>query len=136
MDIDGGQLVAIYYSESVGGFLDSDIWTELPNDVVAISKETHSYLLDGQKKGAKIVSSEGRPKLSFPPKPTEEEIKLRWAKNQQEKRNKYLRDSDWTQVADAPVDQAAWAVYRQGLRDITNQETFPSEVTWPAKPSE
>ena len=29
-----------------------------------------------------------------------------------EHRNKLLAQSDWTQVADAPVDKAAWATYR------------------------
>ena len=51
-----------------------------------------------------------------------------------QQRNALLASSDWTQVADAPVDQAAWAVYRQELRDVTSQETFPSEVTWPVAP--
>jgi hypothetical protein len=45
-----------------------------------------------------------------------------------------LKDSDWTQVADAPVDQAAWATYRQALRDITAQPGFPWTVTWPTQP--
>lgn len=36
-------------------------------------------------------------------------------------RNAKLIASDWTQVADSPVDAAAWATYRQALRDITNQ---------------
>ena len=45
-----------------------------------------------------------------------------------------LSASDWTQVADAPVDQAAWATYRQSLRDIPKQAGFPSNVTWPSKP--
>lgn len=45
-----------------------------------------------------------------------------------------LKDSDWTQVADAPVDQAAWAVYRQALRDITGQEGFPWTIDWPIAP--
>lgn len=49
-------------------------------------------------------------------------------------RNKLLAESDWTQVIDSPVDQIAWAIYRQALRDITAQEGFPSEVTWPAQP--
>lgn len=49
-------------------------------------------------------------------------------------RNALLVASDWTQVADAPVDKAAWATYRQELRDVTNQEAFPSEVTWPVAP--
>lgn len=50
-------------------------------------------------------------------------------------RNRLLAASDWTQVPDAPVDQAAWATYRQALRDITAQPTFPAAVTWPDKPA-
>jgi hypothetical protein len=49
-------------------------------------------------------------------------------------RDAKLTSSDWTQVADAPVDQAAWAIYRQVLRDIPAQVGFPSEVTWPTEP--
>ena len=49
-------------------------------------------------------------------------------------RDRLLVASDWTQVADAPVDQAAWATYRQALRDITAQAGFPSDVTWPVAP--
>jgi hypothetical protein len=33
-------------------------------------------------------------------------------------RNAQLAATDWTQVADAPVDAAAWATYRQALRDL------------------
>lgn len=50
------------------------------------------------------------------------------------KRNSLLQQSDWTQVADAPVDQAAWATYRQALRDVTTQEGFPEAVVWPVAP--
>ncbi len=49
-------------------------------------------------------------------------------------RNALLVQSDWTQVADAPVDRTAWAVYRQELRDLTKQENFPTEFIWPTKP--
>lgn len=49
-------------------------------------------------------------------------------------RNKRLADSDWTQVADAPVDKAAWAAHRQALRDVTAQEGFPWNVQWPEQP--
>jgi len=45
-----------------------------------------------------------------------------------------LADCDWTQVADAPVDKAVWATYRQALRDITTQSGFPWTVTWPDAP--
>lgn len=50
-------------------------------------------------------------------------------------RGEKLKDSDWTQVADAPVDQAAWATYRQALRDISAQPGFPWTVTWPEMPA-
>ena len=46
-------------------------------------------------------------------------------------RNELLAASDWTQVADAPVDKAAWATYRQALRDIPSQTDFPWNTTWP-----
>ncbi len=49
-------------------------------------------------------------------------------------RNSLLDASDWTQVIDAPVDQATWAVYRQALREITIQAGFPANVIWPSKP--
>ena len=51
-------------------------------------------------------------------------------------RDARLKASDWTQVLDAPVDQEAWATYRQALRDIPDQEGFPEDVTWPTKPEE
>jgi hypothetical protein len=57
--------------------------------------------------------------------------KSREVRNQ---RGEKLKDSDWTQVADAPVDKAAWATYRQALRDISSQVGFPWQVQWPAQP--
>ena len=51
-----------------------------------------------------------------------------------QQRTEKLKDSDWTQVADAPVDQAAWATYRQALRDISGQEGFPWTIDWPTQP--
>lgn len=57
------------------------------------------------------------------------------AQGVREQRNQALKDTDWTQVADAPVDKAAWAAYRQALRDITAQQGFPWEVQWPEQPA-
>jgi uncharacterized protein YbjT (DUF2867 family) len=51
-------------------------------------------------------------------------------------RDALLSQSDWTQVPDAPVDQQAWADYRQALRDLPEQEGFPQEVVWPNPPSD
>lgn len=51
-----------------------------------------------------------------------------------QERNAKLSACDWTQVLDAPVDRAAWATYRQALRDLTDQEGFPVNVVWPQEP--
>lgn len=49
-------------------------------------------------------------------------------------RNQMLKDSDFSQLVDSPVDKQAWADYRQALRDITQQLGFPFNVTWPDAP--
>ena len=49
-------------------------------------------------------------------------------------RNKLLADCDWTQLPDASADAAAWAVYRQALRDITDQSD-PFNIQWPTMPA-
>jgi hypothetical protein len=56
------------------------------------------------------------------------------AQSMRDQRAQKLKDSDWTQVADAPVDKAVWATYRQALRDITAQSGFPWTITWPDAP--
>lgn len=52
-------------------------------------------------------------------------------------RAKLLDETDWTQVLDAPISaecREAFRVYRQALRDITEQEGFPGAVVWPEMP--
>ena len=51
------------------------------------------------------------------------------------KRNRILYETDWTQMPDVPLaNKAAWATYRQELRDITNQTVYPAEIVWPTPP--
>ena len=52
-------------------------------------------------------------------------------------RDSLLAASDWTQVADAPLtasEKAAWADYRQALRDVPQDFATPDDVTWPEAP--
>lgn len=51
------------------------------------------------------------------------------------RRDRLLAESDWTQMPDAPVDKAAWAAYRQALRDLP-KNTDPATPIWPKKPGE
>ena len=52
-------------------------------------------------------------------------------------RNFLLSKSDWTQIPNNPLtpeQQAAWATYRQELRDIPEQSGYPYNVVWPTPP--
>lgn len=57
-------------------------------------------------------------------------------KDKRAERDMLLADSDWTQMNDSPLtdeDKTAWATYRQSLRDITADESWP-DVTFPDSP--
>jgi hypothetical protein len=52
-------------------------------------------------------------------------------------RNFLLSQSDWTQLADAPLNpeqKQDWTVYRQALRDVPSSASSPEEVVWPTAP--
>jgi hypothetical protein len=66
--------------------------------------------------------------------PTEEQAAADAWDNLRATRNAMLSGSDWTQVDDAPVDKAAWAAYRQELRDLPAKTTDPFNPVWPQKP--
>jgi len=59
------------------------------------------------------------------------------AKAVRDQRGKLLAECDWVVVfhtekgTNIPME---WEAYRQALRDVTAQEGFPHEVTWPTKP--
>lgn len=56
---------------------------------------------------------------------------------------RFLRDNalaacDWTQLPDAdltPAEKAAWAAYRQALRDLPASHQDGELIDWPQKPS-
>lgn len=67
------------------------------------------------------------------PEPTQEE-KEQAVRNE---RNLRLNFTDWTQLPDAPLtaeQKAAYAVYRQALRDVPEQAGFPDAIEWPEEP--
>jgi hypothetical protein len=49
-------------------------------------------------------------------------------------RNAQLARTDWTQLPDAPVDKAAWATYRQALRDLPAQGGSADDAVFPTAP--
>jgi len=54
-------------------------------------------------------------------------------KDVRHQRNALLAETDWWAVADRTMTQAE-IDYRQALRDIPQQEGFPTDITWPTKP--
>ena len=53
------------------------------------------------------------------------------------KRNKLLADSDFTQLRDVVLsNDADWIAYRQALRDLPEQESYPDNVVWPVRPGD
>lgn len=63
-----------------------------------------------------------------------QEIAFAW-KRMRSRRTQLLAASDWTQAADAPVDRAAWAAYRQALRDLPANTADPRNPAWPIPPA-
>lgn len=64
-----------------------------------------------------------------------EEIESTW-RAIRDRRNQLLSECDWTQLSDSPLTnqkQTEWQIYRQELRDITNQPD-PFSITWPTSP--
>lgn len=62
------------------------------------------------------------------PYPTDAEIALI-----REERNALLAETDWWANSDVRMTDKQRA-YRQALRDVTKQEGFPIDITWPTKP--
>lgn len=120
------------YSKSTNCFYDEAIHGDnIPADAVEITADEHAALINGQSQGKRIVADEnGYPVLQDPPPLTVEEL----AANARVERNALLTACDWTQVSDAPVDQAAWRMYRQALRDVPEQVGFPFDIGWPVAP--
>jgi len=55
------------------------------------------------------------------------------------KRDKLLKESDWSQSGDVPdLLKTKWQAYRQTLRDLPANQTptdwFLTNITWPTKP--
>ena len=86
--------------------------------------------------------------VEFPPKP-DQYSNFDWTTHQWvldpvaagnavvKKRDALLYKSDWTQIPNNPLTpevQNQWAVYRQQLRDVTDQSGYPFNVVWPTPP--
>lgn len=126
----------MFYSKTTGGFYDTAIHgNNIPEDAVEITAEQHAALIEGQSQGKRIVADEaGHPVLADPPPPTDDDL----AAAIRAERNMKIAACDWTALSDAPLtttEKTNWKAYRQALRDVTAQPTFPQSVEWPVAPA-
>ena len=71
------------------------------------------------------------------PQKTEEELKAEKAEHVRAKRDYLIAQTDYLLAADYPIDAEsleAVKAYRQELRDVPQQESFP-DVEWPTAPA-
>ena len=54
--------------------------------------------------------------------------------SQRNQRNEKLAKTDYLALSDVTMSDA-WKTYRQALRDVPTQASFPHTITWPTKPS-
>lgn len=99
----------------------------LPADAVPITDARFTELMQAQAEGKAIVAAGSNPvAVNRVPDPAEVLAARR------RERDRRLAVSDWTQVADSPLDavaKKAWADYRQALRDLDMSGTG-----WPEEP--
>ena len=86
------------------------------------------------------VESDGQGGFTFVSDPSKVQAKIQqaWTALRAE-RNARLAACDWTQMPDSPLSQdarASWSDYRQSLRDLPENATDPTQVTWPVSPSQ
>jgi hypothetical protein len=87
------------------------------------SSEDPCFYLDG------VVKTMSQMRYIYKQKEVEAEIRS--------KRDSLLFESDWTQLADSPLtpeSKAAWANYRQSLRNLPATILDDGSVSWPTKP--
>ena len=94
-------------------------FTASPDDCEAHGRELFAHIKANDKVAAYVP----------PPPPTLEEL----AAQARAQRDSLLASTDWTQLPDVPqATREAYAVYRQALRDVTEQEGFPTDINWPS----
>lgn len=125
----------VFFSPSTAGFYDGAIHAgRMPEDARPITAEAHAALIEANSQGAVIAADKIGNPVAVSPAPSAADA-LRRLRN---RRDRLLRDTDHTQAPDFPISgeqRAAWAAYRQQLRDLPENATDLAAVTWPDAPA-
>ena len=130
--------MAKFFSPAARSFYDDQIHGTdgIPQDALPIMDEQHRLLLEAQADGKVIAVAGGEVVAQEPPPPTTGQLLAALRR----KRDRLLRESDYTQMPDYPISselRAAWAEYRQALRDLPElYANDPASAVWPTLPDE
>ena len=111
--------MTLYYSQSTGGFYDSDIHNRLPEDAVEISPEQHAALLAGQSNGQVIMPNKaGQPVLAEqPPCPSSTWDGEKWHIDPEcaARLKAEQQDEMWERIKDKRYDNLRHGVYAKSI---------------------
>ena len=123
---------------------------EAPEDYLVMQKQPDEFILFGSANDAiQYIDVEMEEIRDIPIKPNDC-CEFNWQTKQWEdnsdiakqqvlaKRQQLLSESDWTDTFSASTrltNYEEWQVYRQALRDITQQSDYPFVVIWPEQPA-
>jgi len=111
------------------GFYPEDVYKEQPEGAIEITENQWREFLENQ--GRRKWN--GDTVIEHTHVPTDDEL----AAAIRARRDALISETDYLLMPDYPISEEALAAvkaYRQALRDITAQETFPASVMWPEKP--
>jgi len=102
-------------------------------DSETLNSDIGGYYMDGTSIRAKGIPASPHHTFNYTTKQWALDLSAAWYAVRRQ-RDKLLASSDWTQLPDVPITtKAAWAVYRQALRDVT-QQVDPLAIVWPKQP--
>lgn len=127
--------MALFYSPSRNAFFEDSVHSVMPDDVRPITQEAHTAVMNATCEGLVLAADENGDPIAVPPPSLSDDQLSRQVRGQ---RDRLLTACDWTQMPDVPFtdeQRAAWAEYRQALRDIPETTSDMAAVEWPAAPN-
>ena len=134
------------FSPGTRAFYDPASWPhDLPDDVVEVSKADHARLMSELSEGRELaIGPDGYPVTAKPTAPTSEQL----ASIARRRRDDEIASILWLierhrgelslQLTTTLTDEDYLLVhqYVQDLRDVPEQDAFPTDIVWPSLPIE
>ena len=125
------KLYSFENDETTETLISSSIFVVLESDTYPSASEYESITeITPVQSGSVYVKTYSIQNLST--QEIDEAIEYRWD-YVRKKRDKLLSETDYLALQDTETLTEEWTIYRQSLRDITNQSD-PFNVNWPTKP--